>query len=432
MRAMGGRMAEIVAALLLVLGAATMLIAAIGLVRFPDAFLRMHAATKAGVIGAGLCALGAACALGDAATWIKAALIVAFLIVTTPIASHALGRAAWQAGAPFAPATRVAPIPEELPRAIFDAFPEFGLVRRGDDRGSSQQEDTMIATETRASEAQAVRPVAQLDEVILGAAWHRHADIAASQAAAFAAACGARMTIVSLVDRPAIEAPQAVPLGGLAYATRLSRARLVEARLRAAETARVAGRYAEALGVKPAVRHVEGRPDPGHFACDRQRSLVVMGAGGWFDQGTRLSADEALAAQRALDVAPLLLTRGEHPLFDRLLILHDGGARSAAAIAAFATHPFVAGRTLAIAGVDGCGEHALAEAAGALSVARPPRFEIVGRYAGRAAVAGLAARLARSDVIVAERTLSEGHVLSFLGVDPWRAIWRSDKSMLLL
>lgn len=105
-------MTEILAALLLVLGAAIALIAAIGVARLPDAFLRMHAATKAGVVGAGL-------AFGGGDAWLRVGLIVLFLLVTVPISSHALGRAAYIGGAPLWPGSADA-LAGVLPRRSID------------------------------------------------------------------------------------------------------------------------------------------------------------------------------------------------------------------------------------------------------------------------------------------------------------------------
>lgn len=74
------------------LGALVVLIAAVGVVRLPDALSRQHAATKAGTVGVGLLAGGVALA-EPAWTW-RVALLVALLLVTLPLASHALARAA--------------------------------------------------------------------------------------------------------------------------------------------------------------------------------------------------------------------------------------------------------------------------------------------------------------------------------------------------
>jgi multicomponent Na+:H+ antiporter subunit G len=89
------------AAVLLVSGSALLLIAAVGLVRMPDVFLRMSATSKASSLGAG-CVLGAAAvSAGDLGTAARAIACVGFLLATAPVAAHMIGRAAYLSGAPL-------------------------------------------------------------------------------------------------------------------------------------------------------------------------------------------------------------------------------------------------------------------------------------------------------------------------------------------
>lgn len=79
---------------LCVVGVLVMLIAAVGVVRLPDALSRQHAATKAGTIAVILFAIGVALIITDSAwTW-RLLVIVLLLLLTLPLASHALSRAA--------------------------------------------------------------------------------------------------------------------------------------------------------------------------------------------------------------------------------------------------------------------------------------------------------------------------------------------------
>lgn len=86
---------------LLVAGAAFSLLAAIGVVRLPDLYTRLHAASKAGAVGGGLVLLAVALVSQDAAVSIRAVIGVLFLIMTTPVSAHLLARAAYIAGYPF-------------------------------------------------------------------------------------------------------------------------------------------------------------------------------------------------------------------------------------------------------------------------------------------------------------------------------------------
>jgi multicomponent Na+:H+ antiporter subunit G len=90
-----------IVAFLLVLGALFMLLAAVGLVRLPDLYLRMSATSKAATLGASLVLLGAAVHFGTAAVAGRAVVIVVFLFLTAPVAAHAIGRAGYRRKSPL-------------------------------------------------------------------------------------------------------------------------------------------------------------------------------------------------------------------------------------------------------------------------------------------------------------------------------------------
>jgi multicomponent Na+:H+ antiporter subunit G len=79
-------------------GSVFALLAAIGVLRLPDVYTRMHAASKAGVVGAGLILLAAGLAAFDPALVLRAVLGIIFLLLTTPVSAHLLARAAITAG----------------------------------------------------------------------------------------------------------------------------------------------------------------------------------------------------------------------------------------------------------------------------------------------------------------------------------------------
>ncbi|QJE73336.1 monovalent cation/H(+) antiporter subunit G [Aerophototrophica crusticola] len=89
---------QVLAGLLLVGGGVFCLVAAIGVVRLQDAILRMHASSKAGTVGCGLVLLAVALVFPDVGTVTRAMAAIAFLLVSTPIASHMIGRAAYASG----------------------------------------------------------------------------------------------------------------------------------------------------------------------------------------------------------------------------------------------------------------------------------------------------------------------------------------------
>lgn len=87
-----------IAGILIIVGSFFALVAAIGLVRFPDVYSRMHAASKAGTVGSGLMMLALAVIAADLATTLRALAGIVFLLLTAPIAAHLLARASYKAG----------------------------------------------------------------------------------------------------------------------------------------------------------------------------------------------------------------------------------------------------------------------------------------------------------------------------------------------
>lgn len=94
-------MIEAVVAVLLLLGSGLILIGALGAVRMPDLMLRMHATTKAGALGGGTIAIAGGLYFADADVMVRALAILAFVILTAPVAAHVIGRAAYFVGVPF-------------------------------------------------------------------------------------------------------------------------------------------------------------------------------------------------------------------------------------------------------------------------------------------------------------------------------------------
>ncbi|MEK9900161.1 MAG: monovalent cation/H(+) antiporter subunit G [Alphaproteobacteria bacterium] len=88
-------MIDLVAGIVILIGALFSLIASIGLFRLPDIFVRMHAATKAGTLGAGLVLLAIAVDSQDIGVVTRAIAGLVFLLLTAPVAAHLLGRAAY-------------------------------------------------------------------------------------------------------------------------------------------------------------------------------------------------------------------------------------------------------------------------------------------------------------------------------------------------
>lgn len=81
--------------ILIITGTLLMLIASVGLLRMPDVYTRMHAATKAVSLGAGLILIGVAVEFGNLMVTTKAITTTVFIFLTAPVAAHLLARAAY-------------------------------------------------------------------------------------------------------------------------------------------------------------------------------------------------------------------------------------------------------------------------------------------------------------------------------------------------
>jgi multicomponent Na+:H+ antiporter subunit G len=93
-----GQFLQYLAAAAVLVGAVFGLLAAIGIVRLPDLYMRLHAASKAGVVGAGFILIAVALISTDGAVALRAILGLIFLLLSTPVAAHLLARAAYKAG----------------------------------------------------------------------------------------------------------------------------------------------------------------------------------------------------------------------------------------------------------------------------------------------------------------------------------------------
>ncbi|MBL0919867.1 MAG: Na+/H+ antiporter subunit G [Hydrogenophaga sp.] len=268
-------MNEWLGALLVLGGALLCLLAAVGVLRLPDFFMRMHAATKAGVAGSGLVLLGVAALQGEPATWVKVALAVLFLLITTPVAGHLIGRAGYVSGVPLWRGTRE------------DAL--AGVLPRGSDAHGSAPDDAAVR------------------RVLIALAAGPHIARAIEQAVALARRHGAELCGVAVIDVPRLQNVGPVPIGAGWHAQRMREHRIAQARRAAADVLQRFEATAQASGLRWSAQLAEGRPrDVLRARCDEGTQLVVA-ADGWFDQGVLdLRVDVAhrldLALQRPLRV----------------------------------------------------------------------------------------------------------------------------------
>jgi multicomponent Na+:H+ antiporter subunit G len=97
--------AELIGSLLVLLGAVFIFSAGLGMFRMPDAYTRMQAGTKASTLGNMLVLIGLAFYHPDWSP--KLLLVIYFVLITNPISSHALSRAAHAINTPMAATTTI-------------------------------------------------------------------------------------------------------------------------------------------------------------------------------------------------------------------------------------------------------------------------------------------------------------------------------------
>ncbi len=74
------------------------LVAALGVLRFPDFYTRLHASGKGDTLGIGLSIFGLALYHGFSLISLKLLFIVIFIFLANPIGTHAICRAAYRSG----------------------------------------------------------------------------------------------------------------------------------------------------------------------------------------------------------------------------------------------------------------------------------------------------------------------------------------------
>ncbi len=87
--------------ILLIVGGLASLLAAISIVRLPDVYTRLHGAAKAGSLGVFTIMTAAGLHFQNQVTAIEALIVVAFLFLTAPIATHLVARGARAAQVPM-------------------------------------------------------------------------------------------------------------------------------------------------------------------------------------------------------------------------------------------------------------------------------------------------------------------------------------------
>lgn len=91
-------MTEVLVGALAIVGSGFVLLAAIGVLRMPDVYMRVSTVTKAGTMGIGLLMLAAVLEFGEVSVVLKVGAVLLFGMITSPVAAHAISRAAYLQG----------------------------------------------------------------------------------------------------------------------------------------------------------------------------------------------------------------------------------------------------------------------------------------------------------------------------------------------
>lgn len=91
-------MIDIIGYILIIIGMIFDICGCIGLVRFPDVYNRLQAATKCVTLGTVLLLAGVALVSHSGPTASKAIICAVFILITSPTAAHAIAKGAHSAG----------------------------------------------------------------------------------------------------------------------------------------------------------------------------------------------------------------------------------------------------------------------------------------------------------------------------------------------
>ncbi len=89
---------EIFISLFLLIGGLFMLLAGLGLLRFPDVYTRMHAGTKSGTLGVSGALIALSIYFWDTEITVRAMLPIIFTLITAPVSAHCISRSAFKSG----------------------------------------------------------------------------------------------------------------------------------------------------------------------------------------------------------------------------------------------------------------------------------------------------------------------------------------------
>jgi monovalent cation/proton antiporter MnhG/PhaG subunit len=239
-------------------GVVFLCIAALGVMRLPDPFQRMHAATKAGTLGAGLVIIGSVIAHGALDATILGIFTVIFLLLTVPVAGHLLGRAAYVSGARLSLGGDNA-LEGVLKRSSLPLDERMGWLPANVDGVKSPAPKAFAPERSKAS--------LQRLESVRFAVIDGNVDLVAQRASSVANQNEAKLSAHVLIDGHAIDTAE-----DPAQMRRLIRERASKA----------VNTLKSFIGVDAVLNYSEGDPEQ-LLACDESgEELLVLPCQGWF------------------------------------------------------------------------------------------------------------------------------------------------------
>ncbi len=331
-------------------GVAFLLVAAIGVLRFPDPFMRMHAATKAGTLGAGLVVIFTGLYMDQPGVMLTVTGIVVFLLATLPVAAHLLGRATYVSGATFEGADQRDALEGVLPR---QRLPLEQRLKSGDSgqaaassRAASGEAEVRTAgpSEEPGSDSFAeLPPMTPLSDVTVPVLETLPAT-AYSRAAALAEEAGVPATALATLDRRLVDHADRETAAQALAQMRDALDRLIEGRL---TDRRYTVQYDETDPIDLA--HTQLSP----------AGLLVLPQRGWFNHGVELpvtcfgrSTDKLLAFAVAAPSRKLFLP-DQPVVVKRVLAVDDGSTVAAAQLRWIIAHRIWPDAEILVAAEDG-------------------------------------------------------------------------------
>lgn len=110
-------MREGITAFCLVVGSIAIFLGAVSLLRMPDVYMRLSAATKAVSFGLAFCLVGMAVHFQSLFVTVGAVATMGFVFLTAPVAAHMISRSAYRTGIPLWARTSIDELRRDQERA---------------------------------------------------------------------------------------------------------------------------------------------------------------------------------------------------------------------------------------------------------------------------------------------------------------------------